>query len=431
MRERFAEEATYAATRRHLTVARTLVPDAYTSEEFFALEQTRVFGRGWVAVGAGARLREPGDALVADVGGRSIFVIRTRAGELRAFYNVCRHRGTRLLQSDETKVNRFIRCPYHSWAYDHEGTCIGTPMFTGSEIPDDQRAIFQMGDRVFDRADYGLLSVAVEAWGPLVFVNLSADPTPLSEHLGDLPDRSAGYRLSEWSIARVGEYEINANYKLIAENFMEYYHLPWIHPGLVKVSPIEAHYRWQGRGMYSGFCTTPIASDTDAGGWGNGLAPIGGLSEDDAVSARFAWVFPNVAINILPNHLFIIHAKPINPRLTFETTYLLTHPDAGVGVEVEQGVDQLASFWDGVNREDIGIVERVQQGLESTPFAGGPLCYRFEEPLHRFQNMIIDHMIGAPRVPDGDPVEMVPMFVGGATDANACGADAAIDSGIS
>ena len=400
----FGDPTMYTATRRHLSVAQTLIPHAYTSDEFFELERERVFGRSWVTVGCIDRLREPGDVLVAEVAGRSIFVVRTRAGELRAFYNVCRHRGTRLLQSDETKVKRFIRCPYHSWAYDHEGACVGTPMFAGSEIPEDQRVAFDMGQRLFDRADYSLLPVAAEAWGPLVFVNLSAEPTPLSEHLGDLPGRSAGYRLSEWSIARVGEYEIKANYKLIAENFTEYYHLPWVHPGLVKVSPIEAHYRWQGRGMYSGFCTTPIASDTEDGGWGNGLAPISDLSEDDAVSARFAWVFPNVAVNILPNHLFIIHAKPVNPRLTRETTYLLTHPDAGGGDEIEQAVDQLASFWDGINREDIGIVERVQQGLDSTPFPGGPLCYRFEESLHRFQNMIIDHMIGSPRVPDGDPV---------------------------
>ena len=100
--------------------------------------------------------------------------------------------------------------------------------------------------RAFDRADYGLLAVAVEAWGPLVFVNLDGEAGPLSEQLGDLPARTAGYRLDEWEIARVADYDVAANYKLAGENFMEYYHLPWVHPGLVKVSPIEAHHRWQG-----------------------------------------------------------------------------------------------------------------------------------------------------------------------------------------
>jgi choline monooxygenase len=262
----FTREDTYAATRRPVELAQTLMPEAYTSEAFFALERECVFGKGWVAVGCSAQVPEPGDALVTEVAGRSIFVVRKRDGQLRAFYNACRHRGTRLLKPDECRVKRFIRCPYHSWAYDLDGRCVGTPLFTGSDIPADQQAAFDMQDvAAFDRADYGLLPVAVEAWGPLVFVNFDPDPAPLTEQLGDLPTRTAAYRLDEWQLARTSEYEIAANYKLVAENFMEYYHLPWVHPGLVKVSPIEAHYRWQGTGMYVGFCTTPIAPDTDDG----------------------------------------------------------------------------------------------------------------------------------------------------------------------
>jgi choline monooxygenase len=164
--------------------------------------------------------------------------------------------------------------------------------------------------------------------------------------------------------------------------------------------------------MYSGFCTTPIASDTDDGGWGSGLGPISDLTDDDGRSARFAWVFPNVAVNILPNHVFIIHAHPVSPRRTHETTYLLIHPEAGSGPDVEAAADHLSAFWASVNREDIAIVERVQEGLDSTPFEGGRLCYRFEEPLHRFQNMVIDHMVDRPRVPEGDKARAVPMFGG-------------------
>jgi choline monooxygenase len=418
----FTREETYAATRRPVSLAATLSPEAYTSDEFFGVERERVFGSSWVAVGCSARLREPGDVLVAEVAGRSIFVVRKQDGTLRAFYNVCRHRGTQLLTAGECRVKRFIRCPYHSWAYDHDGRCIGTPMFTGSDIPADQQAAFDMQDvAAFDRADYGLLPVAVDAWGPLVFVNLEADPEPLLDHLGDLPTRTAGYRLDEWQVARTAEYEIKANYKLVAENFMEYYHLPWVHPGLVKVSPIDAHHRWQGTGMYAGFCTSPIAPDTDDGGWQSGLQPISGLNDADATSARFIWLFPNVAVSILPNHLFIIHARPVAPGLTHETTYLLTHPAATGAAGTERAVDEIAKFWDAVNREDIDIVERVQAGLDSTPFPGGRLCYRFEEPLHRFQNMIIDRMVGKRRVPPGDEAEMVPMFppAAGRADARA------------
>jgi choline monooxygenase len=178
----------------------------------------------------------------------------------------------------------------------------------------------------------------------------------------------------------------------------------------VKVSPIEAHHRWQGTGMYTGMCTTPIAADSEQGGWQVGLPAIPGLSDSDAESARFIWLFPNVAINVLPNHLFLIHASPISPARTRETTYLLTHPESSSDGRSEEAVDRLATFWDEVNREDIEIVERVQQGIATTPFPGGRLCYRFEEPLHRFQNMIIDRMVGIQRVPLGDDAESAPMF---------------------
>ena len=408
--DRFVREETYAHTRRPVELAETLLPEAYSSDEFFAIERERVFRTSWVAVGCAAEVRERGNVLVTEVGGRSIFVTRNGDGDLRAFYNVCRHRGTRLLASDECEIKRFIRCPYHSWAYDLDGRCVGTPLFTGSDIPPDQQSVFDMeGVKGFDKADYGLLPVAVDSWGPLVFVNLDGKAGPLAEQLGDLPERTSGYRLPEWEIARVNHYEIAANYKLVAENFVEYYHLPWVHPGLVQVSPVEAHHRWQGPGMYSGFCTSPIAPDTDRAGWQRGLPAVGGLSPDDAISARFAWLFPNVAVNVLPNHLFVILARAISPRLTHETTYLLMHPESSASKDSEQ-VDALVKFWDEVNREDIEIVERVQDGLDSTPFPAGRMCYRFEEPVHRFQNMVIDRMVGLRRVPAGDEVEGMPMF---------------------
>ena len=124
----------------------TLPGRDYHAPEVFELEREQVFARSWVAVGCSAAVREPGDVLVADVGGRSIFVVRKPDGALRAFYNVCRHRGTQLLAPGECRVKRFIRCPYHSWAYDHDGRCVGTPLFSGSDIPPDQRAAFDMRD---------------------------------------------------------------------------------------------------------------------------------------------------------------------------------------------------------------------------------------------------------------------------------------------
>ena len=411
-REDYTKEETYAPTRAPVDLAVTLLPDAYTSQEYLDIEREKVFARSWIPVGCTSQVREPGQTLVARVAGRSVIVTRNKAGELRAFHNVCRHRAAKLLDegSHELRANR-IRCPYHSWTYDLDGECLGTPLFEGSDIPEDMQAVFDTESvKGFDKADYGLLPVQVDSWGFLVFVNLDPEAEPLVEQLGDLPERFSGYRLDEWQVMRTKNYEVNANYKLIGENFMEYYHLPWVHPELVKVSRMEDHYRWQGPGMYTGMCTTPVSRNTEAGGW-DGLLPIAGLEEEDAESGRFVWLFPNTAVVVLPNHAFIINAHPQKPDFTVEETMLLAHPESADTEGSEKALEGLARFWDLVNLQDIEIVERVQEGLSNPAYRGGRMCYRFEEPLHRFQNMVIDKMVGLERTPPGDEEEKSRMFV--------------------
>jgi phenylpropionate dioxygenase-like ring-hydroxylating dioxygenase large terminal subunit len=407
----YTAEETYRQTRAPVELATTLIPEAYTCPDFYVIEQERVFATSWIAVGCTSQLQQSAQALVVTVAGRSIIVTRDKAGRLRAFHNVCRHRGTRLLDDGcQALRSSRIRCPYHSWTYDVEGNCLGTPLFEGSDIPEDQHGAFDMsGVKHFDRADYGLIPAGVESWAGLIFVNLNADAPSLHAQLGDLPARFLSYRLDEWRPVRAKGYQVEANYKLVGENFMECYHLPWVHPELIKVSRLENHYRWQGPGMYTGMCTTPISQNTEAGGW-QGLRPLGTLSGADAVSGRFVWLFPNTALNVLPNHAFIILARPDGPERTSEETLILAHPESTEGSGADAELDQLASFWDLVNRQDIEIVERVQAGLSDPAYRGGRLCYHFEEPLHRFQNMVIDKMVGIDRVPPGDEKDMVPMF---------------------
>jgi choline monooxygenase len=409
-REAFSEPGTYAATRLPVDLASTLIPDAYTSEAYYELEQQRVFGGSWVGVAMTSQLRDPGDFIVVEVAGRSLIVCRNKAGELRAFDNVCRHRGAQICAASG-HVARFFQCPYHAWAYDLDGALLGTPLFTpDSQVPLDQRAVFDMSDiKAFDKADYGLHPVRVASFGPVVLICLDPEARALDELLGDLARRLEGYRMDEWEVSRTATYEIDANWKLIAENFMEYYHLPWVHPGLVKVSPINAHYRWQGPGTYIGFCTSPIASNADEGGW-QGLPAISGLDETDVVSARFVVLFPNVALSVLPNHVFVMLMHPAGAGHTSETTYLLTNPESRGDAQSEASIDDLVAFWDSVNREDVAIVEVVQRGLANTSYTGGRMCYRFEESVHRFQNLVIDRMLEIDRIPEGDPVEQAPMF---------------------
>ena len=407
----YTREETYRQTRVPVELATTLIPKAYTCPEFYAIEQERVFATSWIAVGCTSQLQQSGQALVVTVAGRSIIVTRDKAGRLRAFHNVCRHRGARLLDDGcQALRSARIRCSYHSWTYDLEGHCLGTPLFEGSDIPENQRGAFDMsGVKHFDKADYSLIPARVENWAGLIFVNLNPDAPSLRAQLGDLPERFASYRLDEWRLVRAKRYQIAANYKLIGENFMECYHLPWVHPELIKVSRLENHYRWQGPGLYTGMCTTPISQNAEVGGW-QGLRPLSTLRGADAESARFVWLFPNTAMNVLPNHAFIMLACPEGPGQTSEETLILAHPECTEGSSVGEELDQLASFWDLVNRQDIAIVERVQAGLSDPAYRGGRMCYHFEEPLHRFQNMVIDKMIGLDRVPPGDEKDMVPMF---------------------
>ena len=399
--ERFApdeylREGTYAATRLPVDRATTLLPEAYRSPTYHALEQRRVFAGGWVGIGFTEQVDAPGDVLVGHVAGRSVLVTRGRDGALRAFHNVCRHRAAELVRED-CNLRRF-RCPYHSWTYSLEGRLLGAPLFEGSDIPREQRAVFDTSHVAgFDPDEMGLLPIRVDSWAHLVFVDLDGGAPRLATWLGDLPERLAGYRLDETRVHGRRPYAIAANWKLIAENFMEYYHLPWVHPELAKVSRVDDHHRWQGPGMYTGMCTTPVTQDEDSG-W-TALRPVPGLDGDDAVSGRFVHVFPNVSLSVLPNHVFTMLLTPTGAGSTHEQTALALHPEAGDGSDVTDAVAKLLRFWDHVNREDIEIVERVQRGIANEAYTGGRMCYRFEEPLHRFQNMVIDRMVGVDRIP--------------------------------
>ncbi|HKJ56460.1 MAG TPA: aromatic ring-hydroxylating dioxygenase subunit alpha [Nitriliruptoraceae bacterium] len=404
---RWLREETYAATRLPVEQASTLIPDAYRSPAFHDLERETVWAGGWVAVGHVEQVRSTGDTLVGTVADQPIVVTRTSSGELRGFHNVCRHRAARLVDQD-CQLRRF-RCRYHSWTYALDGRLLGAPLFEGSDIPVDQQAMFDT-DHVagFDPGEMGLLEVRVDQWAHLVFANLDGTAVPLHEWLGDLPERLAGYRLDEAVIQGRQPYTVRANWKLVAENFMEYYHLPWVHPELAKVSRIDDHYRFQGPGMYTGMCTTPVTQDDDSG-WSS-LRPVPGLSGDDAVSGRFVFLFPSVALAVLPNHVFTIMLRPRGHDLTLEETSLALHADTVADPGVQVALGRLQSFWHHVNGEDIEVVEAVQAGIANRAYTGGRMCYRFEEPLHRFHNMVADRMVGRTRIPPGDDREDRPLF---------------------
>lgn len=371
----WTDEAAWVGTRAPLRHSTGLDPSAYVDERFFALEQALVFERAWVTVGLAGEVAEPGRLLVRRVGQKSIVITRGDDGEVRGFLNSCRHRGTELADAD-CDISGTIRCPYHRWGYGTDGSLKATPFF--DEVP---RADF-------DRADFGLVPVRVATWGPLLFACLSDETPPLDVWLGDLPERMGGYGFADWRVEETQVLDIEANWKLISENFQEYYHLTWVHPELAKVSRVKDHYRYQGPGMYCGQTTTPVSAD-DRDDWLVLPAAVG-LDESDATSGRHIALYPNVIFSVLPNHVFVMRLDPIAPGLTRETCTFLLPPSTPPLTGDE--LDATRTFWFDVNNEDIDICQRGQRGLTRGNVPAGPLAPRFEEPLHRFHNMLADCM---------------------------------------
>ena len=252
----FTKEDTYKATRLPVNLASTIVPDAYRSSEFYEIERQRVWAGGWVCVGYTSQAAKAGDTFIARVAEQPVLITRAGDGSLRAFHNVCRHRGSQLVCKDGNYD--VLRCPYHAWGYALDGRLLGTPYFKGLDVPPGQQAQFDMAEaKGFKKEDYPLLPVAVDSWGCFNFLNLSERPRPLSDGLGDLPHRLGRYPLGELKLVRRQSFEIMSNWKLIAENFMEYYHLAWLLPELCNVSGFNDHYRVQGPGMYTGNVHVP------------------------------------------------------------------------------------------------------------------------------------------------------------------------------
>src|SRR5215217_1208359 len=205
--------------------AKTLPQRYFVSAEVFAQEQTEIFSRLWVCVGHQSQLANSGAYFLQAVAGEDLIVVRDQKGIVRAFYNVCRHRGTRLCEEQSGHAPA-IQCPYHAWTYALDGRLIGAPHM--DEAPG------------FDKADYPLNAVNVALWEGFVFVNLAQAPVPMEETYAPLTGKFTHWNLPNLRSAKRTEYDVRANWKLIFENYSECYHCPGVHPMLSTVSPYDS-----------------------------------------------------------------------------------------------------------------------------------------------------------------------------------------------
>ena len=338
----------------------TLAGTDYTSAEVWDEERERIWFGGWVCLGRAEEIGRPGDYLVRDLAGESIFVVRNLAGELRAFYNVCAHRGTRILDEEPAcgHLGKAVKCPYHSWSYDFDGRLIGTP-----NVHEDE---------AFERADHPLHGIVTEEYGGFIFVSLEADVPPLLDALAASTERITDferYRLDELRVARRLVYEVEANWKILVENFDECLHCPTIHPELVRLVPL---YRlgevWDGEAPDGGnWMRDDVASFTLTGL--SALPRFPGLNEADHHLYFGAHQFPNLMVNLHPDAVMTYRLEPRSPSHTTVTSEFLFRPETIARPDFDP--QPVVELWDLISRQDWAVCERAQKGMRSRAYTGG------------------------------------------------------------
>jgi Rieske 2Fe-2S family protein len=356
--------AALAATCLPIAEARTLPRRVYADPRILALESRVLFARMWLCVGREADLPDAGSYLTHAIGDERILVVRGEDGALRAFFNVCRHRGARLVEEPCGRLHGALRCPYHAWAYALDGRLLGAPRAAPGFRPE----------------DFPLAQVRLATLGGFVFVNLDGAAPALGEAFADLPELG-GYRLAELQRATRMEYTVEANWKIIAENYSECYHCPLVHPQLDRISDLTSGSFQTGRcfnggpmRLRDGFTTMSLTGTT-------GFAPIAGLPEAPRRLVNYYLVYPNLMLGLHPHYVLTHQAWPLAPDRTRVVCEWL-FPRATVAAPGFDPAD-MVEFWDLTNRQDWALCERVQRGAASAGCVPGPY-HPTERCVHAF-----------------------------------------------
>lgn len=343
--------------RPPITDAEPLAGRLYVSEDVYAEEQERLFSRLWLEVGREEDVAGEGDFLTLRIGREPILVVRGGDGEIRAFYNVCRHRGAELVDEAAGSGLKRIACPYHAWSYAADGRLVNAPLM-------------EEGRGGFDRRKFGLVSVRLARFMGFLFVCLDADAPPHGEQIGDLPDIER-YRTSELCRGERIEYEVAANWKILFENYGECYHCPVAHPQLQRVSDFRS-----GATSYRGVAHAGGPMEINAGLQTMTLSgktsrePLPGLTEEDLRQVRYFSLYPNFLLALHPDYVLTHRLWPEGPERTRVVCEWLFRAEAmaEVGFDPSDAVE----FWDLTNRQDWQLCERTHRGVRSRGYSPGP-----------------------------------------------------------
>lgn len=374
------------ATEQPPSLLATLGGEFYTSEAVFAAERTRIFESSWICAARAADLAAPGQFKKVQIGGESVLVVRARDGVLRAFLNVCRHRGAQLCTESEGQVKRTLRCPYHAWTYALDGKLVAAPNLA---------ALTDNSGTALDRYEYGLVPVALTEWLGYAWVCLADIPpsfedTVIGEVAFRLGDAGAidRYGVDGLQLGRRIVYDVAANWKLIVENFMECYHCSSIHPELVDVLPEFARgmaaQSAVGHGAEFG---SDVVGFTVDGSDGFGMLP--GLSPDQDRRYYAITVRPSVFINLVPDHIILHRMYPLAvDRTVVECDWLYAPDVIAAGHDVTRSVE----LFHRVNQQDFDACERTQPAMSSRAYRHGGVLVPAEHHLAEFHQWVVSRL---------------------------------------
>ncbi|MFI9454960.1 aromatic ring-hydroxylating dioxygenase subunit alpha [Amycolatopsis sp. NPDC052450] len=359
----------------------TLGGGYYTDPAIFAAEQEKIFERQWFCAVRAADLPFAGDFRTVRAGRESVIVSRGRDGGLRAFLNVCRHRGARLCTEESGTVKRAFQCPYHAWTYGLDGKLIAAPNLANL--------------RDIDRAEYGLHAVLLREWLGYAWVCLAADPPSFEagvegavrERLGDL-ESIERYGLDRLSVGRRITYDVKANWKLIVENFMECYHCATIHPELTEVLPefadgYAAQY-YVGHGAEFGEAVDGFTIDG-----GSGFDRLDGVATEQDRRYYAITIRPQVFVNLVPDHVIFHRMYPLAPdRTVVECDWLYSEEVVASGRDVSRSVE----LFHRVNEQDFGACERCQPAMASRAYRGGGVLMPSEHHIGEFHSWLLTQL---------------------------------------
>ena len=341
---------------KRLERAETIPSRWYTDPASHSADNGAIHSTTWQYVGHTSQVEGPGDYLLGTAAGNPLIVVRGKDNILRAFFNVCRHRGGPLAIEERGNCG-ILQCKYHGWTYLLEGSLRGTPRFDRTEL--------------FDKKDFGLIPVHVDSWEGLLFVHLAKKREPLASVMDGIRERIGAHSLRTKKICRRVTYEVNCNWKVYVDNYLEGYHLPFVHPELCDlldyqkyVTETYGHYSLQ----YSPFT-------------GRGNVYTSGEGE-----AYYYFVFPNFMMNILPGRLQTNLVLPLahnRCRVVFDYYY-----DDIASQEALRRIEDDIAYSDRVQHEDIEICELVQRGLESVAYDTGRFSPEMEEGVYHFQCLL-------------------------------------------